>query len=60
MGTSFRLCTAKSIFAADDLLVDFLLKDAFAVDAKERFAVFFVADGVDNFELEFHGWDFLL
>ena len=39
-------------FAADDFLVDFFLENAFAVNAKEWFAVFFVADGMDNFEFE--------
>ncbi len=34
---------------ADDFLVNFLLKNPLAIDAKQRFAMLFVADGMDNF-----------
>ena len=39
-------------FAFDYFLVDFFFKNSFAVNSEEGFAVFFVADGFDDFELK--------
>jgi hypothetical protein len=44
----------KVYFTVNNLLVDFLLENAFTVNAEKGFTMFFVADSVDNFQLKFY------